>query len=296
MLPTELNKLAPFHHDIEISPGVWTSDSTRRVRNGEQFFFPSLLAMNGGSLKGKRVLDVGCNCGGFSLRCAQLGADVLGVDSRKEHIVQANALAGAMNLPNARFELLNLEEDEIPEADFDITLLFGIAYHLSNPLGILEKILDVTREQVFVDSHVHYSNDTAQEDSSKWWMLRDTDQGLTDGLSELGPATPEQWLDFIAQNPVPYGRMTDQFKGSPHFMRELAFAQNIHPTWVPDTPTKEGVHAAKPGSLVMVPNRKALIEVLRDNGFENVVDIVPRRFSEPRYLLKYRIGLVGFRD
>jgi len=50
-----------------------------------------LSELYGGSLKGKRVLDLGCNAGFWSLDALERGADfVLGLDGRRMHIDQAN--------------------------------------------------------------------------------------------------------------------------------------------------------------------------------------------------------------
>src|SRR5690349_25791 len=68
-------------------------DPTRRNRHLQRrkYFFDPLVQLAGGSLKGKRVLDLGCNAGYWSLLAAQAGADyVLGIDGRQMHIDQSN--------------------------------------------------------------------------------------------------------------------------------------------------------------------------------------------------------------
>ncbi|MGH2699183.1 MAG: DUF1698 domain-containing protein, partial [Actinomycetota bacterium] len=48
------------------------------------------MELCGGSLRGKRVLDLGCNAGFWSLEALDRGADfVLGIDGRDMHIEQA---------------------------------------------------------------------------------------------------------------------------------------------------------------------------------------------------------------
>ena len=52
-----------------------------RHRERKRYFFEPVVDLFGGSLKGKRVLDLGCNAGFWSLNAAEAGADfVLGVD------------------------------------------------------------------------------------------------------------------------------------------------------------------------------------------------------------------------
>jgi predicted RNA methylase len=56
-------------------------------------FMPSLVAAAGGSLAGKRVLDIACNAGFWSIQCALLGAaEVVGFDTRPELVEQAQVL------------------------------------------------------------------------------------------------------------------------------------------------------------------------------------------------------------
>jgi 23S rRNA (uracil1939-C5)-methyltransferase len=50
-------------------------------------------------LKGKKILDLFCGCGNFSLFCAREGAQVLGIDSNKHAIDEALDNAKANNIP-----------------------------------------------------------------------------------------------------------------------------------------------------------------------------------------------------
>jgi 23S rRNA (cytosine1962-C5)-methyltransferase len=57
--------------------------------------------------RGRRVLDMFCYTGGFSLAAARLGGavDVLGIDSSEKAIALARAAAELNSLPNVRFEV-----------------------------------------------------------------------------------------------------------------------------------------------------------------------------------------------
>jgi 2-polyprenyl-3-methyl-5-hydroxy-6-metoxy-1,4-benzoquinol methylase len=53
------------------------------------YFFGPLIELCGGSLKGKRVLDLGCSAGFWSLDAVESGCDfVLGIDGRQMQIDQ----------------------------------------------------------------------------------------------------------------------------------------------------------------------------------------------------------------
>lgn len=79
-LTDELRRLAPFHHSIELPHDLSTHipslarrpvESTR-LSNLVKHAFPALVDRCGGSLRGRRVLDVACNCGGFSVQAASM--------------------------------------------------------------------------------------------------------------------------------------------------------------------------------------------------------------------------------
>jgi tRNA (mo5U34)-methyltransferase len=68
-LQAGVRRLAPFHHDIELAPGIRTyvpelarrEFEKTRLQSLLDHAWPTLLAATGGSLVGKRVLDVACN-------------------------------------------------------------------------------------------------------------------------------------------------------------------------------------------------------------------------------------------
>lgn len=94
-----------------------------------QHFMPWLLQAVGGNLGGKRVLDIACNAGFWSLQCALLGAaEVIGFDARPELIAQAEFVRSVVGAKNIRFSVLDFWQ-MTPEAlggRFDVVLNLGI--------------------------------------------------------------------------------------------------------------------------------------------------------------------------
>ncbi len=160
-----MGELAPFHHAIEMPFGLNTYDedsrrpgrqSTGRIDSMKKHMWPRLLKHFGGTLQGNRVLDVACNCGGFSFLAAEAGADeVLGFDSEHRYIEQAKFIQEARQETRIRFEKDRLENIG-PEAygRFDVSFFFGILYHLEDPIGGLRRIADVTTDTIVVDTHL----------------------------------------------------------------------------------------------------------------------------------------------
>jgi SAM-dependent methyltransferase len=108
----------------------------------------------GGSLKGKRILDVACNCGGFSVEAVRRGAEyVFGFDTVDRYIEQANFIKRALKLPQVEFKVMDINSVEIETVGrFDVTFCFGILYHLENPIPAMKRISSVTQQAILVDT------------------------------------------------------------------------------------------------------------------------------------------------
>jgi SAM-dependent methyltransferase len=120
-------------------------------------FIPYLLAAQNGSLKGKRILDIACNSGFWSVQCALLGAEeVVGFDARNDLIEQANLIKSIVGVENAQFRVLDFW-DMNPKSlggTFDIVLNLGILYHLPQPLEVLKRTAVMARKHILLDTEV----------------------------------------------------------------------------------------------------------------------------------------------
>lgn len=293
--PDELKKFEPFYHDIDLGNGYNTSPNTNRIRNAKKFFWNSILNVFGGTLKGKRVLDIGCNCGGFSFLAAQYGASVVGIDIRPENIAQAKAVKTYLQDTQTEFYVDSIENiTEQKYGNFDITLLIGILYHLNSPITVFRQISELTNKAIFIDTHLHYDINTQLEDIPSWWMLADSDKYDVDGIKDLD-GDIAAYYDFERSTPVDYNQLRSNIVLSPHTERDIKFLKLINHNesfqYIPDNLCSQDL-----GELVLVPNKKAVIKLLRTNGFGDVMEIVPRRFSEERYIRKYRACLLGVRE
>ena len=191
----EVRRLAPFHHDIELPHGVRTHvpQASRRevertrVSNLVRHLWPSLLDVCGGSLAGQRVLDVACNCGGFSVEAAKSGADyVLGVDIVDRYLEQAQFVRRALGLSQVEFRKLGVEDlDEALVGTFDVSFCFGILYHLENPVLAMKRLAAVTRRVLGVDTDAVRSFFIRKPT----WQMR----VLPPGRAEARDATTSLW-------------------------------------------------------------------------------------------------------
>jgi 2-polyprenyl-3-methyl-5-hydroxy-6-metoxy-1,4-benzoquinol methylase len=141
-------------------PGPRTDDPRRAVQRFGHFM-PDVVLAAGGSLAGKRVLDIACNSGFWSVQCALLGAQVVGFDARPELIEQANLIKKITGVENVEFRLLDFW-DMTPEAlggQFDVVLNLGILYHLAEPLRALQLTKAMTRDVILLDTVISSSAD-----------------------------------------------------------------------------------------------------------------------------------------
>lgn len=91
-------------------------------------------------LRGKSVLDIGCNAGFYSLEMKRRGADrVVGIDSDETYLAQARFAA---EVCESEIEFRRLSVYDVAELGekFDLVLFMGLLYHLRHPLLALDLI------------------------------------------------------------------------------------------------------------------------------------------------------------
>ncbi len=151
--------LKPWHYEFDLGASVTPIRKKEKVsRHGQRkaYFFDPLVQLCGGSLEGKRVLDLACNAGFWSLNSVHAGCDyVLGIDGRQMHIDQANLVFEANGIDGDRHDFI---EGDIFETDlrqfgrFDVVLCLGLMYHISKHVELLEKISDLNTDILVVDT------------------------------------------------------------------------------------------------------------------------------------------------
>ena len=122
-------------------------------------------------LRGKTVLDIGCNAGFYSIEMKRRGATrVVGIDSDEEYLAQARFAAEVLGEKIEFHQLSVYDVGELGER-FDLVLMMGVLYHLRYPLLALDRIREhAAREMLVFQSMQRGSPEVAdlQEDYDFW--------------------------------------------------------------------------------------------------------------------------------
>jgi len=129
----------------------------------------TLLDRANGSLSGKRVLDLGCLEGGYSVYLGRQGAkEVVGIEAREKNYQRCLLVKKLLNLDNLTFhkcDVKNVQREWLGE--FDIVFAGGILYHLDDPYLVLKNIFQMTKDFMLIDTHVALRNNWAHRCSDK---------------------------------------------------------------------------------------------------------------------------------
>jgi 2-polyprenyl-3-methyl-5-hydroxy-6-metoxy-1,4-benzoquinol methylase len=138
--------LTPIHKEGHINR------HTQRKRH----FFDPVVRLLGGSLEGKRVLDLASNAGYWSLATIEAGADyVLGIEGRQMHVDQASFVFDIKEVERDRYDFVMgdiFETDFRQFGTFDVVMCLGLMYHISKPMELMEKISEVNDDILVVDT------------------------------------------------------------------------------------------------------------------------------------------------
>jgi tRNA (mo5U34)-methyltransferase len=258
MQPRELeDRIAAFpgwRYEFQFENGVRTPISDQGIVNRQaqrrRYFFDRLLHVTGGSLAGRRVLDLGCNAGFWALQAIEAGAEfVLGIDARESYLQQAELVFAAKGIDPARsrFEHADVFDVELP-ADFDVVLCLGLFDHVARPLELFELIAGVGAELIVIETEVSRA-DTSLFEVARLYDAHDTvgppvalipsRRALTDLAAQFGfeaVALAPEITDYTGMSEYRRHRRLAFICSNSSSLAELpaASARRIVPWWVRD--------------------------------------------------------------
>jgi tRNA (mo5U34)-methyltransferase len=125
---------------------------TTRSRMLEAFVDTSL----GSDRTSLHAIDLACHQGFFSLQLARLGfGAVSAIDAREEHVADAELLSkvyGYRQLTTKRADVFTLNGES--DGRHDLVLMFGLLYHLENPVGALRVARDLCKRACVIETQV----------------------------------------------------------------------------------------------------------------------------------------------
>jgi len=217
-----------WNYRFEFEGGVTTPvvnpELLNRQEQRRRYFFRALLHATGGTLRGRRVLDLGCNAGFWALQALQAGADfVLGVDAREAYLEQARLVFEAKGIDPARWRLQqgNVLGLQLRER-FDVVLCLGLLDQVAKPFELFELIAAAEPQLVVIDSEISRSRTSVFEVDTLYRRENAVDYETVLIPSRLALIELAAQFGFqtvpLPQNMTDYGGMRDYLH-----QRRLAF-------------------------------------------------------------------------
>lgn len=153
--PTEIERrvkeLGKWFHNLDLR-GVQTAPD-HFLGDYPRFKFKSFAHAIPRDLRGKSVLDIGCNAGFYSIEMKKRGATrVVGIDFDDTYLEQAR-FAAEVSETEIEFRKVSVYDVGGLGEKFDVVIFMGVFYHLRHPL----LALDLIREHVAKDMMIFQS-------------------------------------------------------------------------------------------------------------------------------------------
>jgi tRNA (mo5U34)-methyltransferase len=153
----QIQALGPWFHCIDLGDGIKTKTAsiTGESADHPRGTWEIIQRCLPQDLSSKSVLDVGCNAGFYSIEAKRRGAArVLGVDAQRHLINQALFVRRALSLEieYRRMSVYDLSRSSVGQ--FDVTLALGLIYHCKHLVLALEKLFEVTKELLVIETAI----------------------------------------------------------------------------------------------------------------------------------------------
>lgn len=147
----DLNEEQAWNHNIELPYGINTKPS-EQTSHGKNLIKlerirPILEAFD---LRGKKVLDIGCNEGFFAQHIAKEAKYVLGGDIDELRIKKAKFVNSVLATQNVDFRVLDIYSNEFAGLErFDLCICMGFLHRVPDPFRAISALCDRTNTILF---------------------------------------------------------------------------------------------------------------------------------------------------
>jgi tRNA (mo5U34)-methyltransferase len=240
-LREEITALRPWFHNIRLDAIETAPDHPLGDYPSLKWrYFKSAIS---DKVRGRSVLDIGCNAGFYSIEMKRLGAaHVVGIDFDDRYLAQAK-LAARVSGEDIEFVKLSVYDVAQLGSRFDVVLFMGVLYHLRHPLLALDLI------------HEHVAGDLL------------IFQSMQRGSDDIDPVAPD--YDFWRG---------DQFAGAGypklHFV-EHRYASDPTNWWIPNHACTEAMLRSSGFDILEHPEQE--VYVCRRHEIANHFAVYPVR-------------------
>ena len=154
-LRRRIDAFGPWFQNIDIrgTPTKTSSQMGEPLDNPAKYW-RNVLLPGMPDLRGKSLLDIGCNCGFHSIESKRLGAErVVGIDVNQgrpeDFVAQARFAAGELCLD---IEFRYQDFVDVDDGPFDVVLFFGVLYHLGDPIAAMRRVAELVGETLVIST------------------------------------------------------------------------------------------------------------------------------------------------
>ena len=104
------------------------------------------------TFENRRLVDIGCGVGHFTKYFIERGAAVTAIDARGENIYELRQRLGFPSAPNLTSMVRDVTVDPVPSRD--VVFCYGLLYHTTDPVGVLERLASATQRLLLLETMV----------------------------------------------------------------------------------------------------------------------------------------------
>jgi 2-polyprenyl-3-methyl-5-hydroxy-6-metoxy-1,4-benzoquinol methylase len=113
----------------------------------------------GPDFSGRRIADIGCLEGYFSIECALQGAEVLGIDGKLLNVRKCEFVRSVLGVERVVFVLGDaMKVTRESFGRFDAVLALGLLYHLDDPYTLVANAAGLCDGFIVIDTHIALEN------------------------------------------------------------------------------------------------------------------------------------------